>query len=70
MTNSKKAIMAVAKKAIMAVATTMVSSSVFAHAGHDHTANTAMLSHVIFYGSIVAGLAIIVFAMVKYFNAK
>ncbi len=58
------------KKAVMAVATTLASSSVFAHAGHDHTANTAMLTHVMFYGSIVAGLAIIGFAMVKYFNAK
>ncbi len=56
------------EKAMLAVATATASTSVLAHPGHDHGANTAMLSHVLFYGSIVAGLALIAFAAVKYFS--
>lgn len=56
------------EKAMLAVATAVASSSALAHPGHDHGANTAMLSHVMFYGSIVAGLAIIAFATIKYFK--
>ncbi len=49
-------------KVLVAIATATASAGALAHPGHDHAANTAMLSHVFFYGGIVAGLAIMAFA--------
>lgn len=33
-----------------------------AHPGHDHSAPTSMLSHVMYYGSVVVAIAVIAFA--------
>ncbi|PIE46821.1 MAG: hypothetical protein CSA42_06560 [Gammaproteobacteria bacterium] len=59
-------------KFALAIVTTVASASALAHPGHDHASSTAMLSHVLFYGSVVVGLAIIGVAAYKTFkkNAK
>ncbi len=54
--------MKTSSKVLVAVTTAVASASALAHPGHDHSANTAMLSHVFFYGSLFAGLAIMAFA--------
>lgn len=55
---------------MMAVlASVMMSTQALAHPGHDHNAQSAMLVHVLFYGSIVAAIAITVwFVYRNYIN--
>lgn len=60
--------MKTSQKFAVAVATTVASAQALAHPGHDHAANTAMLSHVLFYGSVVVGLAIVATAAVTFFK--
>ena len=36
----------------------MMSTSAFAHAGHDHTADTSLLMHMLFYGSLILPIAL------------
>lgn len=59
--------MKTSKFAVVA-STTVASVSALAHPGHDHSANTSMLYHVIFYGSVVAGLAILGLAAYQAFK--
>lgn len=39
-----------------------------AHPGHDHEAPTSMLTHVLFYGSLVAVVALILLVGYKYYT--
>lgn len=36
----------------------MMSTQAFAHAGHDHSADSAMLMHLLFYGSIILAIGL------------
>lgn len=65
--NDRKKTMKTSKFAV-AVATTVASASALAHPGHDHSENTSMLVHVIFYGSVAVGLAILGLAAYQAFK--
>lgn len=36
----------------------MTSTQALAHAGHDHTADTSVLMHMLFYGSLILPIAL------------
>jgi hypothetical protein len=36
----------------------MMSTAAFAHAGHDHAADTSLLMHMLFYGSLILPIAL------------
>lgn len=42
---------------MMLLATLMMSTAAQAHPGHDHHSHSAMLVHLLFYGSIVVAIA-------------
>lgn len=48
------------------VASIMMTTQAIAHPGHDHHANSAMLIHVMFYGSIIAALGVCAWVGYRY----
>ncbi len=57
-----------ASMALMALLLT--STSAMAHPGHDHAANESMLMHVLFYGAIVAAVAVAVWFAYRQINKQ
>ena len=51
---------------IAIISSIMMTSQAFAHPGHDHSANSSMLIHILFYGSIIAALGVCAWVGYRY----